>query len=42
MKPEGRFKHLFQSEEGKAKIAEIQAEVDRRWNELLFLCGETE
>lgn len=42
MKPQGRFKHLFQSEEGKAKIAEIQAEVDKRWNELLFLCGETE
>ncbi|MCY6372687.1 thiamine pyrophosphate-dependent enzyme [Clostridium ganghwense] len=40
LKPQGRFKHLFKSEEGKAKIAEIQAEVDRRWNELLFLCGE--
>ena len=23
------------------KVAEIQAEVDRRWNELLALCGET-
>lgn len=42
MKDQGRFKHLFKSEEGKAKIAEIQAEVDRRWKHLLFLCGEEE
>jgi pyruvate ferredoxin oxidoreductase beta subunit len=42
LKPQGRFKHLFKSEEGKAKIAEIQAEVDKRWEQLLFLCGETE
>lgn len=42
LKPQGRFKHLFQSEAGKAKIAEIQAEVDKRWKQLLFLCGETE
>ncbi|KEH85781.1 pyruvate ferredoxin oxidoreductase [Clostridium novyi A str. BKT29909] len=40
MKPQGRFKHLFKSEEGKAKIKSIQAEIDKRWVELLFLCGE--
>lgn len=40
LKPQGRFRHLFKSEEGKAKIAEIQAEVDKRWEQLLFLCGE--
>ncbi|KEI09138.1 pyruvate ferredoxin oxidoreductase [Clostridium sp. K25] len=40
MKPQGRFKHLFKSKEGKAKICAIQAEIDKRWEELLFLCGE--
>lgn len=42
MKPQGRFKHLFKNEAGKARIAEIQAEVDKRWKHLLHLCGETE
>lgn len=42
MKPQGRFRHLFKDEAGKARIAEIQAEVDKRWKHLLFLCGETE
>lgn len=36
---QGRFKHLFKSKEGKVKIAEIQNEVDKRWENLLFLCG---
>jgi pyruvate ferredoxin oxidoreductase beta subunit len=40
LKPQGRFRHLFKSEAGLAKIAEIQAEVDKRWEQLLFLCGE--
>lgn len=40
LKPQGRFRHLFKGEEGKAKIAAIQAEVDKRWEQLLFLCGE--
>ena len=40
LKPQGRFRHLFKNEEGLAKIAQIQAEVDKRWEQLLFLCGE--
>ncbi|MPN39028.1 Pyruvate synthase subunit PorB [bioreactor metagenome] len=39
---QGRFKHLFKSKEGKVKIAEIQNEVDKRWKNLLFLCGYNE
>lgn len=39
LKLQGRFKHLFKSKEGKVKIAEIQNEVDKRWENLLFLCG---
>lgn len=38
LKIQGRFKHVLNDPE---KVAEIQAEVDRRWNELLALCGET-
>ncbi|MCQ2978950.1 MAG: thiamine pyrophosphate-dependent enzyme [Clostridia bacterium] len=38
LKIQGRFKHVLNDPE---KVAEIQAEVDRRWNELLELCGET-
>jgi len=40
MKPQGRFKHLFKDEAGLKKIEQIQAEVDKRWEQLLFLCGE--
>lgn len=40
LKPQGRFKHLFKSKEGINTIAEIQEEIDRRWEKLLFLCGE--
>ncbi|WP_139902179.1 thiamine pyrophosphate-dependent enzyme [Clostridium thermarum] len=40
LKPQGRFRHLFKNEEGLALIAQIQAEVDKRWEQLLFLCGE--
>ncbi|MEW9095762.1 MAG: thiamine pyrophosphate-dependent enzyme [Clostridiaceae bacterium] len=42
LKPQGRFKHLFKSEAGKALIAKAQEEVDRKWKKLLFLCGEEE
>lgn len=42
MKPQGRYRHLFKDEAGKARIAEIQADIDKRWKQLLFLCGETE
>ena len=35
LKPQGRFRHLFKSEEGKKLIAELQAAVDRHWEELL-------
>ena len=34
LKPQGRFKHLFKPE-NQHLIAEIQAEVDRRWEDLL-------
>ena len=40
LEPQGRFRHLFKDEAGKAKIAEIQAEVDKRWEQLLAVCGE--
>jgi len=35
LKPQGRFRHLFKSEAGKELIAELQAAVDRHWEELL-------
>ena len=35
LKPQGRFRHLFKSEDGKKLIAELQAAVDRHWEELL-------
>lgn len=38
LKLQGRFKHILNKPE---VVADIQAEVDRRWNELLALCGET-
>ncbi|MDD2431532.1 MAG: thiamine pyrophosphate-dependent enzyme [Firmicutes bacterium] len=40
MKKQGRFKHLFRSDEGKQVIAEAQADVDARWEQLLARCGE--
>lgn len=39
LKPQGRFKHLFQKE-NEEKIAQIQAEVDRRWEDLLYKCNK--
>ncbi len=39
LKPQGRFKHLFKKG-NEDLIAEIQADVDKRWEELLKLCGE--
>jgi len=41
LKPQGRFRHLF-SEENKHIIGELQAEVDRKWRQLLQRCGEEE
>lgn len=39
LRPQGRFKHLFQK--GNEHLLEdFQVEVDRRWNELLVRCGE--
>lgn len=38
LKPQGRFKHLFRPE-NRHIIEELQAEVDRKWNELLKRCG---
>lgn len=39
LEPQGRFRHLFRPE-NRHVIEELQAEVDRRWNQLLKLCGE--
>ncbi|MBA1335518.1 MAG: Pyruvate:ferredoxin oxidoreductase, beta subunit [Firmicutes bacterium] len=39
LKPQGRFKHLFEKNNAHL-IAELQAEVDKRWEKLLKLCGE--
>ncbi|MCJ7619297.1 MAG: thiamine pyrophosphate-dependent enzyme [Anaerolineae bacterium] len=41
LKPQGRFRHLF-SEQNKHIISELQAEVDRKWKQLLDRCGEEE
>jgi len=39
MKRQGRFRHLF-TPQNRHLIDEMQAEVDRRWERLLKLCGE--
>lgn len=39
LKKQGRFKHIFKAG-NEFMIEEIQAEVDKRWSELLRLCGE--
>jgi pyruvate ferredoxin oxidoreductase beta subunit len=39
LKRQGRFRHLFRPE-NRHMIDELQAEVDRRWERLLKLCGE--
>ncbi|MCR1899982.1 thiamine pyrophosphate-dependent enzyme [Irregularibacter muris] len=39
LKIQGRFKHLLKPE-NKDLLEDFQAEVDRRWNELLLRCGE--
>ena len=39
LKRQGRFRHLFRPE-NRHIIDELQAEVDRRWERLLHLCGE--
>ncbi|MBM7623946.1 thiamine pyrophosphate-dependent enzyme [Sporohalobacter salinus] len=41
LKPQGRFKHLFK-EGNEYLIDEIQERTDRRWQEILHRCGETE
>jgi pyruvate ferredoxin oxidoreductase beta subunit len=41
LKPQGRFRHLF-AEQNKHIIEELQAEVDRKWRQLLKRCGEEE
>ncbi len=40
LKPQGRFRHLFQ-EENRHVIEELQAEVDRRWEALLKRTGKS-
>ncbi|MHC4253453.1 MAG: pyruvate ferredoxin oxidoreductase, partial [Planctomycetota bacterium] len=39
LKPQGRFKHLFKPENA-GMLEEIQAYVDRKWDEILVRCGE--
>lgn len=39
LKPQGRFKHLFKKG-NEHLIAEIQADVDAKWNAILKRCGE--
>lgn len=39
LRPQGRFKHLFKKG-NEHLIAEMQAEVDKRWEELLYRCGK--
>lgn len=40
LKPQGRFRHLFQPE-FKGELEAIQRWVDENWNRILKLCGET-
>ncbi|NLX86925.1 MAG: pyruvate ferredoxin oxidoreductase, partial [Clostridiales bacterium] len=39
LKPQGRFKHLFEKHNAHL-IEDLQREVDTRWEKLLKLCGE--
>jgi len=39
LKLQGRFKHLLRPDNA-ALVAQIQADVDKRWQELLTLCGQ--
>lgn len=41
LEPQRRFQHLLKPE-NKPLLEEIQKDIDRRWEELLFLCGESE
>jgi pyruvate ferredoxin oxidoreductase beta subunit len=41
LRPQGRFRHLFR-EENEHVIEKLQAEVDRKWKQLLKRCGEEE
>ncbi len=38
LRPQGRFKHLFKPE-NEELLAQYQAEVDRRWEDLLYKCS---
>jgi len=40
LKFQGRFDHLFKGEGRPEFVAEIQAEIDRDWEDLLIRCGE--
>jgi pyruvate ferredoxin oxidoreductase beta subunit len=40
MKVQGRFAHLFDGDGHPELVAEIQADVDREWEDLLIRCGE--
>jgi pyruvate ferredoxin oxidoreductase beta subunit len=39
LKRQGRFRHLLR-EENQPLVDQFQADVDRRWERLLELCGE--
>ncbi len=40
LEPQGRFRHLFRSEEGAEVRRRLQEWVDYKWRQLLKLCGE--
>ena len=40
LRVQGRFKHLFRPG-NESLIAELQSDVDARWQELLSLCGQS-
>jgi pyruvate ferredoxin oxidoreductase beta subunit len=41
LKPQGRFSHLFKTDEWKPVIEQLQKEVEEKWTYVLGRCGET-
>ena len=39
LRPQGRFKHLFKPE-NENLLVQYQEEVDRRWENLLYMCSK--
>ncbi len=40
LKSQGRFAHLLKGEQSKAIVAEIQKQVDREWDKLVYRCAQ--